>query len=172
MQQAIARDWWESIFPDEPVPTVAVVGYTTPETQDAVIVDCMQARRPPGATYFILRTDRGWQVSGEFPIDLLNQAVWTCSAQHPLDPAGEHGLLSYAQLEYAYAYLAERSVPCLEQHGYAVTPVPSWEQFAQPELGIADWSPYWQLPADERTTAFTDCPPPPVGSNWGPRVDD
>ncbi len=182
MQQEIAQDWWEAVFPDQTMPDIKVAGYTTRENHDEVVADCMQERRPPGATYFIQSTAEGWTVTGEYPPEELERSVWICSAQHPLDPAGDHGLLSYAQLEYAYAWLAQRSVPCLQQHGYSVTLVPSWQAFAQPDQGIANWSPYWNIayggpysapdppePNVERVAAaLAACPPPPVGTNWAP----
>ena len=104
------------------------------------------------------------------PADELDRSVWVCSAQHPIDPEGDHGLLSYAQLEYAHAWLSERSVPCLGQLGYRPGAVPPWERFAQPDQGIANWSPYWNVEAraDEFKAVIAACPPPPVGSNWAP----
>ena len=114
MQEQIARVWWEVMLPGEPMPEIRVVGYTAPETRDAVVADCMQARRPQGATYSIQSTANGFTMTGGFPADELHRSMLVCSAQHPIDPAGDHGLLSYEQLEYAYAWLSERSVPCLE----------------------------------------------------------
>ena len=170
MQEEIAAEWWESGLPGQPMPDIRVEGYTTRENHDTVVADCMQERRPPGATYFIQSSPQGWTVTGEFPESEVERLVWVCSAQHPLDPAGDHGLLSYAQLEYAYAWLAERSVPCLQQRGYRIGAAPPWERFARPAMGIADWSPYTGFDS-RRTRARPHWPTarhPPVGSNWAP----
>jgi hypothetical protein len=113
-------------------------------------------------------------VSGEYPQDALFRSQWICANQYPLDPNGHsHGLLSPEQLHYAYAYLIERSVPCLEGHGYDVGVPPSEDAFASVDQGLANWSPYWAIVAGSQSqgevaSATAVCPPPPVAYDWAP----
>ena len=68
MQEEIAADWWESVFPDQPMPPTSGSSATRRRrTRTTVVADCMQERRPPGATYFIQSTAQGWTVTGEYP---------------------------------------------------------------------------------------------------------
>jgi ABC-type glycerol-3-phosphate transport system substrate-binding protein len=171
-QVADALAWWESMFPDEPMPEVQVQEYATPETQDDLVDACTDA--------FVAG------IAGIFarpPTTIeLNRAVWSCAAQYPVDPAADHGYLSAAQLEYGYAYLLRRTVPCLRALGYQVTPPPVDVLAGTPGTGLSDaldsgragWSPYWSIlvvngdwrPMEE---AIESCPPPP-GSGWAPVI--
>ena len=67
---------------------------------------------------------------------------YECAAQHPLDPAADHTLLSDAELDYIYDYYVVQLVPCIVLNGYGLDPVVSREQFA--EL-YGQWNPYYAI---------------------------
>jgi hypothetical protein len=67
---------------------------------------------------------------------------YECAAQHPLDPAADHTLLSDAELDYIYNYYVVQLVPCIVLNGYGLDPVVSREQFA----GLyGQWNPYYAI---------------------------
>lgn len=161
------------MFPGEPMPQVALVQSTTPQSRPALVTQCLEDSVPPDAPYAIEAIGDGWTVTGEFDQSAIMHLQWVCAQQFRLDPAGDHGLLTAEQLDYAYDYLIERSVPCLEQLGYAVGEPPDRDDFMT-TIGYPGWSPYWLIgsptpdwPASIQR-AVAQCPPPPVGTGWAP----
>jgi hypothetical protein len=165
LQAAELHQAWAATFPGEPIPDIQVQQYSTPETRDDLVDTCVGGfidglyNRPPTTME-------------------LNRAALTCYLEYPLDPAGDHGYLSEAQLEYGYAYLLERTLPCLRDLGFEVEPppvevfsgVPAASPFLVLGTGHPAWSPYWYLAplgVDRQPLrqAIQSCPPPP-GSGW------
>lgn len=67
---------------------------------------------------------------------------YECAAQHPLDPAADHTLLSKAQLDYIYDYYVVQLVPCIVLNGYGLDRVMSREEFA---AHYGQWNPYYAI---------------------------
>lgn len=161
-QQEEARLWWDGMFPDDPMPTVAVVEYATPETRDDLTSACVDAAL-------------GFPTLTDYSTKAFSIAYWTCYAEFPLDPEGRHLRLSPEQLSYSYSYFNERTVPCLRGLGY---PVPAFESKAlllspsQGDVGYPVWTPYWTVLADPTITpevmhqVLEACPPPPFDYPW------
>lgn len=154
--------WWESMFPDDPMPSVAVVKYATPETRDALAAACVD-------------TMLGQPTLTDYSTKAFSIVYWTCYAEYPLDPSGRHLRLSPAQLSYTYSYFNERTIPCLRRLGYDVQPFESKALLlspAQAEVGYPVWTPYWAVFADPAVTtaarheALAACPPPPFDYPW------
>ena len=90
---------------------------------------------------------------------------YECAAQHPLDPAADHSLLSNAQLEYIYDYYMVQLVPCVVLNGYGLDRVVSREQFIALN---GQWNPYYAIDQPINLRQFkelrTECGPerPPL----------
>ncbi len=67
---------------------------------------------------------------------------YECAAQHPLDPAADHSLLSNAELDYIYDYYMVQLVPCVVLNGYSLERVVSRKEFI--ELS-GQWNPYYAI---------------------------
>jgi hypothetical protein len=161
-QQAEARMWWDQMFPNEPMPTVEVVKYSTPQTQDELAAGCIDSAL-------------GHPTLTDYSTKAYDVTRWTCYSQYPLDPDGEHQRLSAAQLSYTYSYFNERTVPCLRRLGYAVSLFDAKTLLlspAQTQVGYPVWSPYWTVLSDPRLTepalaqVLEACPPPPFDYRW------
>jgi len=67
---------------------------------------------------------------------------YECAAQHPLDPAADHTLLSDAQLDYIYDYYVVQLVPCIVLNGYELDRVVTREEFI---AQYGQWNPYYAI---------------------------
>ena len=78
---------------------------------------------------------------------------YECAAQHPLDPAADHTLLSSAELDYIYDYYVVQLVPCIVLNGYSLDRVVSREQF----IGLyGQWNPYYAIHQPINLREFND----------------
>lgn len=155
-------DWWDSMFPGEPMPDIEPVSYIDALDPGTQIVDCIRDAALPGLTAF----DGGWSYgsSGDAEADRLVQlTLFTCAQQYPYDvsdPAAI-GMLSEAQFAWISDFDRARLIPCLRMLGYYVP--------AQAESGYG--SLYDSMSPQPTTTeewAHIDfrCPPSPIGPLW------
>ena len=167
-------EWWQSMFPDEPMPEVEPIEFLDPGEPSTKVIDCIRDAQVAGLT-FAEYTEGGYTVSGADG-DEFNRVQFVCALQYPFDlsdPANLSylGMLSDEQLAWIWDYNRSRLVPCLRMLGYAVGSregdyVPGNEDL---------WIPYFDmtpLPQTEEEWALLNlrCPPSPVGPVIQPGV--
>ena len=155
-------DWWQSMFPDEPMPVVEPIEVIDPASPRNALLDCVSDANLPGVTVSgggFVDTEGGGRLDSD-----LNRQLFICSAQYPYDTA-EMGYLSDAEMEWIYYYNRDRLLPCLKLQGYAVT-IPTGRY----EPGSYDfWMPYnlmSAIPTDDWARIDLACPPSPIGPTY------
>ena len=152
--------WWESMFPDQPMPVVEPIADIEPGDPDLRASDCIAELDGDGAAI-------GSYVSGDLTAEQgSNLASFVCSQKYPTDLSDPAmlGMLSEEELAWIWSYNQSRLVPCLQLLGYTV---------AQHEGAYGDgnrgwWIPYYEMSpiplSDEEWDAIDRrCPPSPVG---------
>ena len=157
-------DWWQSMFPDEPMPEVEPIEFLDPGEPSTKVIDCI---RDAGFENLTEDVDIGTAIGGR--ADDLNRVQFVCALQYPYDLSdpenlSDLGMLSDDQLAWIWEYNRSRLVPCLRMLGYRVDSrdgeyVPGNEDL---------WIPYFDmtpLPQTEGEWARLNlrCPPSPVG---------
>lgn len=158
--QADKQSWWDSMFPDEPMPSVEPIEYIDQSSASSPVLDCVAEANLPGVTVGA----QGIQYVGTDVNDALNRQLFICSAQYPYNPS-EVGYLSSAEMEWLYYYNRDRFVPCLQMLGYSVT-----NQTGDYVEGSYDfWMVYnelAQVPADDWARIDLHCPQAPIGPTF------
>jgi hypothetical protein len=156
-----SRSWWESMFPDQPMPVIEPVEYVDPGDADSRLSDCMNQAQSDGDG------GAGGYVSGDLTADqAINLAAFVCTQRYPTDlsdPA-RLGMMSDEQLAWIWRYNQSRLVPCLRLLGFAVTQHPG--EYGGSNQGW--WIPYYEMtpiPRTDEDWARIDsrCPPSPIG---------
>lgn len=158
------RQWWSSMFPDEPMPVVEPIEYLDIDDPGTRPMDCLQEAGV---------TDADFGPSGDAAsMAAANRAQFVCSMEYPYDlsdPA-RLGMLSEAQLEWIWNYNQQRLVPCLQLLGYRV-----FNKVGEFPAGGRNtyWNPYeGMFPAPESNEEYARmdfrCPPAPIGENYRP----
>lgn len=167
------RGWWESMFPDEPMPEVEPVAYLGVGDPAAVIDECVLNANLPGVT----ASDGGgfsFDSSSVEAMDAFNRQYFICAMSYPTDYSDvdleEMGWLGQGQLGWMYDYLTERSAPCLALLGYRIPAPPEREEYVAGYYTRGAWNPYFQATPfiDEPDWPIIDyrCPPPPIGGAY------
>lgn len=86
----------------------------------------------------VLQTSSGAEIDD----DQAQLDFYVCAAQHPLNLAADHTLLSDAELDYIYDYYVVQLVPCILLNGYELDPVLTREEFVE---GYGQWNPYYSI---------------------------
>lgn len=108
----------------EDLPEVELVRYVTRSENLDVLAECMTDQGfPPAASQGGLL----WEVPPEQEYD-LGIAQYVCTGRYPIDPRLIQPL-DRAQLEIAYDWLVEETIPCIEDLGYTVPAPPSLESY-------------------------------------------
>lgn len=108
-----------------PIEPIRVVGEDYSDVQDQCIADAGFAFGPDGVI--------------DLPNDqtaAFNLAIYTCSAQYPLD-AKYLKPLTRDQYRKIYEYLKNEAIPCLAALGYSVAPLPSEDTYLE-TIGTPD----------------------------------
>jgi len=155
-------DWWESMFPGEPMPEIEPVEYIDPLEGSTLVIDCIRDAELPGVTVY----DNGWSYgsSGDDAADrLVKLTLFTCSQEYPYDvsdPAAL-GMLSDAESAWIGAFDGARLVPCLRLLGYDI-PVQAESRFGSLYDAMSP------QPTTAAEWAYIDfrCPPSPIGPLW------
>lgn len=167
--------WWNSMFPDEPMPTARVVAYLDPRDPGTAINDCLISADIDGLA---VGADGSWNMTkvDAATNELLNRAMFVCSLRFPYDLSDpeDFGMLSDAQRAWIWSYNQNRLVPCLQSLGYVIENRTG--DFDARDSYHSDWWPYFDIqpvPQDEGEWARIDlrCPPPPIGQTYRPTVD-
>lgn len=158
--------WWNSMFPDEPMPTARVVAYLDPHDPGTAITDSLISANVDTIS---MGTDAAAN-------DAFNRAMFVCSLRFPYDLSDpeDFGMLSEAQRAWLWSYNQSRLVPCLQSLGYLIENRTG--DFDARDAYHSDWWPYFDIqpiPQDEGEWARIDlrCPPPPIGQTYRPTVD-
>lgn len=159
--------WWQSIFPDEPMPEIEPIEFREPGVADTLIQDCLKAANIPE-----LRFDDsgGWSYTPEGGGGSeFDRAQFICDLQYPYDVSdpSKLGMLTEEEKAWIWAYNRERLVPCLQLLGYSV---PQRSADYDPN---DYWIPYFEMtpvPQAKEEWARIDlrCPPSPVGPSFRP----
>ncbi|CAN5226210.1 hypothetical protein BH11ACT5_BH11ACT5_15520 [soil metagenome] len=157
------QGWWDSMFPDEPMPVIEPVEYLDINDPGTISNDCMRDADIDG---LVFGADASWSiVDGDAgTMEEVSRTQFICAQKYPYDlsdPAAM-GMLSDAELAYIWDYNQSRLVPCLQLLGYTVINRTGDYQ-AQ-----SYWSPYFEMapmPRSNEEWARIDlrCPPSPVG---------
>jgi hypothetical protein len=156
-----SRQWWEAMFPDEPMPVVDPIEYISVDDPDDRRADCVRQANIDG---LIATADPGSQA-------LADRIQFICSMEYPYalsDPASL-GILSDAEYEWNWNYNQKRLVPCLQLLGFTV--INRVGEYI--EGSRASWSPYYEMAPttlSEAEWARIDlaCPPSPIGPLFRP----
>ena len=158
---------------DSPPPVHLVTWTETPRENSTLVARCLQEHGfpaiadPLGGVAF----DPGVPEAQD---EALNQALYICNLQYPLDPAKTLDW-SEDQLHLVYDYWDEYYIPCMEAHGHPVdtTNRPSREAFigAFHTSERYDWWPsegFQNLPRADQEKLIGTCPPyPPDAAMYG-----
>lgn len=151
-------------YPDATVPMpVELVMVATRDEWSQAQVRCLTERGIVGAR----TTSGGYAVLGENDPQEEAVARFVCRYQVTLDPR-VLGALSPEQAGYAYDYLTDRIVPCMQSIGFEPSPAVDREAFIAYSArvwGAALWTPYGRLDdpfaGPEREFVDSRCPPLP-----------
>lgn len=159
---------WQSMFPDEPMPSVEPIAYSDPRDSRSKVLECLKNSRIEGLSF---GPNLSWEYSGDAEgQDSVNRAEFICSLQYPVDLSipGRSGMLTEAELDWIWNFNQDRLMPCMRQLGYTVV--------IRPHDDVRDyWYPYFQMvptPSSEREWAliYLHCPPSPIGPAFQPTV--
>lgn len=162
------RDWWESMFPDEPMPVVEPVEYVDVDDPGTKTIDCMRDSDIDG---LVFGADASWSIvdGGPETMEEVSRAQFICAMKYPYDLSdpGAMGMLSKAELAWIWTYNQRRLVPCLQSLGYTV--INRTGHYAEGSY----WIPYYEMapiPRSNEEWARIDlrCPPSPVGPLFRP----
>lgn len=162
--------WWQSIFPGEPMPEIEPIEFREPGVADTLVQDCLKAANIPG-----LRFDDsgGWSYTsnGGGGGTEFDRAQFVCNLQYPYDVSdpSKLGMLTQEEKAWIWEYNRGRLVPCLQLLGYSV-PQRSGDYSPNDY-----WNPYFEmmpLPSDAGEWARIDlrCPHSPVGPSFRPAL--
>ena len=164
------EDWWNQMFPTEPMPDTAVVR-SIPPTDTTTVNECVDAAHLEGVTV----TGNGIQIDGD--TEEFNRVYFVCLQQYPVlfDENDDLGYYTTEQLDYLYTYFTDRLVPCLELLGYSVGNSPSRASIVG--ATYLTWVPYYAMvpqptTAEEWQRIDVRCPPPPFGMYWRTGIDE
>jgi hypothetical protein len=162
------RQWWDSMFPDEPMPVVEPVEYLDVNDPGTKAIDCMRDSDIAG---LVFGADASWSiVDGDAgTMEEVSRAQFVCALKYPYDlsdPAAM-GMLSKAELAWIWTYNQKRLVPCLQSLGYTV--INRTSDYTENSY----WIPYYEMapiPRSNEEWARIDlrCPPSPVGPLFRP----
>jgi len=163
------EQWWNAMFPDEPMPVVDPIEYVDVHEQNTQYLDCLKAADLEGITF---SDTGGWTTSGDLEQNnAVNRASFVCQLQYPYDisdPA-ELGYLSDAQANWLWYFNRDRLVPCLKMLGYTVMTHPG--EYVEGSINVIP--PYYEMSPrpDDDDWDLIDfrCPPSPVGPDYRPR---
>lgn len=102
--------------------------------------------------------------------------VYRCNAMFPVHPVYSRHL-DENQLRVVYNYYVSQLVPCLQQRGFDVGPIPSWQEFAETSYPKR-WTPYHavvrevlasRLSPDAYEELKGDCDPNPPSAEVFPQ---
>lgn len=160
------RQWWESMFPGEPMPEIEPIEYVDAAHAQEVIADCMRGGHIDG---LLIGEDDSWVYLGNDSAvqESIDRRYFQCNAQYPYDPA-ELNILSDAQLKWIYYYNRDRLVPCLQLDGYTI--INRTSDYVDGSFDY--WIPYYEMyplpTADEWRRIDLRCPPSPIGPLYRP----
>jgi len=163
-------EWWNSMFPDEPMPQVDPIEYVDPESSTGEeVTDCLRDADLDGIS---IANDGSWSATGTSTEQMedMNRAQFVCAMQYPYDirDPEQIGYLSDEQTAWIWSYNRERLVPCLQLMGYSVVNRSSGYVAGSNEY----WSPYFdiwqQLKKSDWDLVDARCPQSPVGPDWRP----
>jgi len=169
------EQWWNSMFPDEPMPEVEPIEFLNVLKPSTVVSDCILAAGLDG----VRPTGQGISFGAMEAAEeaRFNRVQFECSLRYPYDPARPDllGIFSVDQLEYLYTDFTKRLVPCLTLQGYRVAVVPPYRTFVR-DAPYLTWEPYFAIvpqpttPQQWQRIDFV-CPPPAIGFFWRPGID-
>ncbi len=172
MREVQAQDWWDSIATGTTMPNVAVVAELPPEEAYIRQTECLDAAALPGVS---VGSAGEWTFDDsdlDGPAGIAVQVQWwICGQQYPA--VGDFDwMLSPAQLEWLYDFLAERHIPCLRTLGIDVIGFPSREDFLHESNGYPFWLPYPETlnptpPSSEWVLIAKRCPLPEIMHDYG-----
>lgn len=167
------RSWWESMFPDEPMPEIEPVAYLGVGDPTDLIDECVLNANLPGV---VAGDQGGFSMDGgdEESQDAFNRRYFICAMTYPTDYTDvdltEIGWLGQGQLGWLYDYFTERSAPCLSLLGYRIPAPPTREDYIAGYYLRGAWNPYFQaIPyISDKDWPIVDyhCPPPPIGGEY------
>jgi len=148
-------------------PQVDIVRVVSAADYPSTQVECLHDHGYTSATL----TSDGTGVAVKSSADqtgAYQQAVYTCMASYPVDPAQDDVGMTREEKLVAYHYLTERLVECLADRGYTTTGMPTEESFLA-SWDSNRWNPYEQVPRAAWTDELLrDCPPnTPPEILWG-----
>ena len=126
----------QPVIEPQPVPENEYAGLVNRCLGDAGFGDSYRLLILKGSLYYTKSPDR--------PTEEERLALYVCTASFAL-PAEFSGYFSTDELAYAYDYYRDLLIPCLANHGYDVSLVPTRNEFTATP-GYLDWNPYYQLP--------------------------
>ena len=162
------RGWWESMFPDEPMPVVEPVAYLNIDDPGTAANDCL---RDAGIDGLVFGTDGSWSIANgsASTMEEVSRAQFICAMKYPYDfsdPAAL-GMLSDDELAWIWKYNQTRLVPCLQLLGFTV--INRTGGYAEGSY----WIPYYEMAPIPRSNEEWEridlrCPPSPVGPLFRP----
>ena len=162
------QQWWDSMFPDEPMPVIEPVAYVSVDDPGTATIDCLRDAHIDG---LVFGTDASWSISNgsASTMEQVSRAQFICAMKYPYDlsdPAAL-GMLSDDELAWIWNYNQSRLVPCLQLLGYTV--INRTGDYAEGSY----WIPYYEMAPIPRSNEEWEridlrCPPSPVGPLFRP----
>lgn len=156
---AAQEEEWAAViarFPNATRPEVALVEYSTPDTWNTLMAECMDQE---GFTGTVATEDGGLELSSGASAqpEAVAVALFACGVQYPIDPLYRQPL-SDEQFGKLYDYYAGELTVCFRQLGLEVSAPPSEQEFRD-SYDSNPWSPY-----DEAFTLAAQEDPELVGT--------
>lgn len=106
----------------------------------AALAACIDSYGITGWNLYDSPDGMGFNLDSGVNTAAVQLAMFTCFAQHPVDPVPDRPLLSRAQLDYLYDYYGSWVIPCLALESITVQRIPTRDQFMLPAW--RGWTPY------------------------------
>ncbi|MEZ3162125.1 hypothetical protein AB1K54_16545 [Microbacterium sp. BWT-B31] len=142
LDQQIEAAWdnTHALFPDLDRPDVTTVRMVARTEWAQTILACMT-----DAGYSGRAVEDGSFQTGSIDPTIAPQyytQLFVCKAEYPIDPR-YLAPFNVEQIEYLYAYFRDQLAPCLEEHGYTPSKLPSFRTFSDGWTDeSARWTPY------------------------------
>ena len=160
-------EWWNSMFPDEPMPEIEPIEFLDPLNPGTAGLQCLADAQLEGVVVDI--ETKSWSYEGNADRTALDRLQFTCALQYPYDVSDPEkiGYLSDEQLSWIWDYNRTRLVPCLRMLGFTVADR-DYDYFGSGEY----WIPYYEMSPIPTAVQWpwidTRCPPSPVGPLYRP----
>jgi hypothetical protein len=170
-------DWKRTRLDDTLRPAHLVVSPTTEAAQAEILLECLNEAGI--STYEISRgqlvqkaiqSSLGAAATYEEMVaeqavrDRETLAYFTCTHMYPTLPSAR-AMLTDDQLRYIYDYYLTELVPCLTDHGFALTYAPTFDSFAPAGQHQMTWNPYFSV-SPPAVTTLAECAPMPTGFEY------